>query len=90
MKTITVFCDRLYAAQVNPEKLMHQIKDWENHGYRLNFQIQDDAGLTFLQSVVTAQQNKAPSSTFPFAGLFFLGIVSGLIVIAIGGIGLLR
>lgn len=89
MKTITVFCDRLYAAQVKPAKLLKQIDAWESSGYRVNFQIQDDAGLTFLQSVVTAQQDKAPSNPFPFAGLFLLGIMSGLISLSVG-IGLLR
>ena len=90
MKTITVFCDRLWAAQVKPEKLMKQIKDWETSGYRLNFQIQDDAGLTFMQSLVTAQQDRGPSTTFPFAGLFLLGITAGLISILVGVLGLVR
>jgi hypothetical protein len=89
MKTITVFCDRLYAEQVKPQKLLKQINDWENSGYRVNFQIQDDTGLTFLQQVVAAQQDTKPSNAFPFAGLFILGIVSGLISISVG-IGLLR
>jgi hypothetical protein len=90
MKTITVFCDRLYAAQVEPRKFLKQIDVWESSGYRVNFQIQDDAGLTFLQSIVTAQQDKMPSNNFPFLGLFLLGIVSGLISISVGWIGLLR
>ena len=90
MKTITVFCDRLYAAKVKPQKFMNQIKDWEDCGYRLNFQIHDDAGLTFLQSLVTTQQDKVPSNTFPYAGLFLLGIMSGLITISVGWIGLVR
>src|SRR5688500_19355676 len=83
MKTITVFCDRLYAAKVKPERFMNQIKDWEDSGYRVNFQIQDDAGLTFLQSVVTAQQDTVPSNTFPYAGLILLRIVSGLMTISL-------
>jgi hypothetical protein len=90
MKTITVFCDRLYAAKVKPERFMTQIKAWEAQGYRLNFQLQDDAGLTFMQSLVTTQQDQVPSKPFPYAGLFLLGIVSGLITISVGWIGLLR
>jgi hypothetical protein len=90
MKTITVFCDRLYAAQVKPQKLLKQINDWESSGYRVNFQIQDDAGLTFLHSLVAAQQDQVPSNTLQFAGLFFLGITAGLISISVGWIGLLR
>jgi hypothetical protein len=90
MKSVTVFCDRVYAAKVNPEKFMTQIKDWEDSGYRVNFQIQDEAGLTFLQSVVRAQQDTVPSKPFPYAGLFLLGIVSGLITFSVGLMGLLR
>jgi hypothetical protein len=88
MKTITVFCANLYAAQVKPEKFMAQIKEWEAQGYRLNFQLQDDAGLTFMQSLVTAQQDKVASSTFP--GLFLLGISSAVISIMVGWMMLVR
>jgi hypothetical protein len=90
MKTITVFCDRLYAAQVKPQKFLKQINDWESLGYRVNFQIQDDAGLTFLQQIVAAQKDKAPSNTRQFAALFLLGIASALVTISVGWIGLLR
>lgn len=90
MKTINVACDRLYAAQVKPMILLKQIKDWEATGYRVNFQIQDQASLTFLQTLVAAQQDQAPSNSGQFVGLFLLGIVSALLTISVGWLGLLR
>lgn len=91
MKTITVFCERLHAAKVNPEKFVAQVKDWEASGYRVNFQIPDEGSLTFMQGIVAAEKEPAPSSElFPYAGLFLLGIISGLITISVGWIGLLR
>lgn len=90
MKTINVSCDRLYAAKVGTDNLIKQIQDWEATGYRINFQIHDQAGLTFLQTLVAAQQDKTPSNTRQFVGLFLVGIVAGLITISVGWIGLLR
>lgn len=93
MRNVTVFCDRLEAAKVNPEKFMTQIKDWEESGYRLNFQIQDDSGVSFLNSIVATQQqhDTVPSNdTFPFAGWVLLGTMSALITISVGWMGLLR
>lgn len=91
MRTITVFCDRLHAAKVKPERFVAQVKDWEASGYRVNFQIPDEASFTFMQGIVAAEQQPATSpQLLPYAGLFLLGIVSGLITISVGWIGLLR